>query len=492
MNVCRVRVLVSAALACAALTQPAEGQEVVFRGGNRGLSLADEVIRAVLERGRYRIITRDTMVAEGSTISRDVIVLGASVRLAGTIRGDLIAVESDIFTRPGARVQGLVVVLNGGFYGSALADLAVPPIDGSLYAYRVERPRAGRYLIVAPGGRASFRTPGLKGFLLPSYDRVNALTLSWGFAVERGRASPLPSLEARVRGRSARGKLDGEVRLDWPFGRNGIFVVSGRTVRTRDEWILGDIGNMITSLVLGSDYRNYYDAKFATAGIRLAHGQAVRWSHRLGFEFEASRSLDNQDPFSIFEYRGDFRPNPEVDEGDIGSLSLVSELEAWPRPLSELRLVLEAEGASSDAVGDFTYLLISVGVHATLPTGETQRLALNARAQGLGGADSPRQRWRALGGERTLPVLKPLERRGDQLWWAELVYLVETGMRLGPFGPLEAWASYSSGSAWLRGEPEPEAVHNLGLGVNLGPVSVGAYTDPGDEFDSVLAVGIGR
>lgn len=481
-----------AALATLGAAPRAGAQEVEFRSGSGGLPLADGVIREVLRRDRYRVVARDTILEAGDVIDQDVIVLGASLRLAGAVRGDLIAVESDIFTRPGARAEGAVVVLNGGFYGSALADLATKPIDGSLYDYRVEQPDATRYRIVAPGGRASLRPLGLMGLLAPSYDRVNALTLAAGVRWEPGGASVLPSMEVRARGRSARERLDGEVRLDWSLGRNDIFISGGRTVRTNDAWILDDFGNSVTSLMLSADYRDYYDARFVGAGVRVAHGQTVRWDHRVTFDFEDSRSLQNQDPFSIFDYRGDFRLNRAVDEGEIGSLSLVSSLEAWPRPLSELTVTLRAEGAARDLVGDFTYARVWAALRAELSTADRHWLVLNARAQGMGGADTPRQRWVALGGERTLPVLDRLARGGDQLWWLELVYRVEAGPSLGPLGLLQGWVSYGAGNAWLRGGPRPAVTHNLGLGVNLGPVSLGAYTDPGDEFESRVIVGIAR
>ena len=67
-----------------------------------------------------------------------------------------------------------------------------------------------------------------------------------------------------------------------------------------------------------------------------------------------------------------------------------------------------------------------------------------------------------------------------------------TGRRLGVLGRLVPWASYAAGNAWASRTVKPRVVHNLGAGINFGVIGVGVYTDPGDDFDTVIAVGVAR
>ena len=70
---------------------PAETQTVELRRGNRGLPLADQIIRRVLRRGRYQVFTRDTILASDEVVSGDIVLLGATLRIEGAIEGDLVA-----------------------------------------------------------------------------------------------------------------------------------------------------------------------------------------------------------------------------------------------------------------------------------------------------------------------------------------------------------------------------------------------------------------
>ena len=468
------------------------GQTVEFRkgGGSRGLPLADEVVKRVLARNSYQVFVRDTILAAGDIVGVDVVLLSATLRVEGTIVGDLIAVESDVFMRPGGRIDGAVVVLNGGFYGSTLAQLRSPPIVGSTLDYRVDDPRPGTYVISAPGGGAELRLPGLKGFLVPGYDRVNALTILWGIDLERGASPWVPEAAARLRLRSARGKLDGDLTFRWPFGRHAVEIGAGRAVRSNDEWIQNNIENSASSLILGADYRNYYDAKYVDGKLRLEQGTRWVWSYGLHLGYENARSLDSKDPFSIFEYRGGFRDNPAIDDGEIADFRLFGGVKTSLRRLSTLQLELGFEGADQ-AVGDFTYYLLTGALSAELKLAAAQVLAVRFEGQHPSTA-SPPQRWRALGGWRTLPTLARLERSGDHLWWFQAEYLVLTGRRLGALGRLVPWASYAAGNAWASRTAKPPVVHNLGAGINFGVIGVGVYTDPGDDFDTVIAVGVAR
>ncbi len=470
----------------------AGAQTVEFRRGTRGEPRADEALRGVLSRGSYRVLTRDTVLAAGDVIGSDVIVIGATLRLEGRIEGDVVGVQSDIFARPGGRIDGTVVVLGGGFYGSSLAELGSPPIDASRYLYGVEQSETGTYVVTAPGGGASLRLPGLYGFLLPEYDRVNAVTLAWGVDLERGPTPWMPDARGRIRYRSVRQQFDADLELSWPFGRHAFVLSGGRTVRSNDEWINGSAENSLYSVVGGVDTRNYYDARFVEGDLRLSFGSRVLWTSDIVIGWERARTLENRDPFSIFEVRGGFQPNTPVSEADAASVKLVTVAEFLEEPVFPVDLELSIEHADADVAGDLSFTVFGAAVLAEVATWGRASLVLEGRGQVPTSSGAPAQRWRALGGWGTLPSLRPLERQGDTMWWAAATVRAPLDRRVATRWELVPWLQYAAGNAWIEGAGRPATVHNLGVGITVGPVAAAVYTAPSDDFKTVLAIGFDR
>lgn len=466
------------------------GQTVAFKAGSRGSAVADQVLRRVIERGAYRVLTQDTILGPDETISADVILLRATLRVEGRIRGDLVGVESDIFARPGGRVDGTVVALNSGFYGSSLARLSSPPIDAALYDYRVEEREDGTFLIVGPARKAALRLPGLKGFLVPRYDRVNALTVRWGIELERGPAPWMPAGSARLRYRSVRTDLDGDVELRWPLGRHQLAVGGGLTVRSNDTWTNGNLTNSLHSLIGAADTRNYYEARFVEAGVRLEYGAALSWWVGVSGAWERARSLANRDPFSIFSARGGFQPNLPVDEADAVSGRGVLGAKLWLSQRSALELEVNLERADADLGGDLSFTVVSSAARLRMMLPGDHRLLVRARGQTTGSTGAPPQRWRALGGWGSLPTLRAVARAGDRMWWTAVSYHLPIVRRVDLLGALEGWVEYAIGNAWVvSGGARPSAVHNLGVGVALGPLAGGVFVDPDRDFEAVFLLG---
>jgi hypothetical protein len=472
------------------LAGSAFGQQVSFRKGSGGMSQADAVLRQVLERGRYTVLDRDTVLAAGEVIAGDVILLAASLRVEGRIGGDLVGVQSDVFARPGGIIEGTVVVMGGGFYGSSLAELGERPISASTYAYSVERRGDGSYLIVAPGSRARVALPGLYGLLIPLYDRVNAVTIAAGVDFQRGGHNWLPNMKLRARYRTVRKTFDGDLQLQWPFGAHAFTVMGGRTVRSNDRWINGDVENSVYAIVGAVDTRNYYDAYFTDAALRLSFGSRTVWSNDFVALWEQTRPLDNRDPWSLFDARaGGFQPNLPVVDADIVSFAYVGTLSVWTGSRAQLDMELDFEIADEDVAGDLSFTLLGGAVRADLATLGDQTLLLEGRGQVPVSDDAPTQRWRALGAWGTLPTLIPTGRVGDRMWWVGATYNVPVGPTIGRLGRIVSWVQYAAGNAWSDIGPRPSTVHDIGLGVTFAGLSVAVYTAPSDDFHTVLSVG---
>lgn len=482
---------VAALFVCAAAAAPeVSAQTVVFRSRGRGMPEADQALSRVLERGNYRVFTRDTVLAEGKVISGDLIVLRSALRVEGHIEGDLIGVQSDIFARPGGRIDGVVAVLAGGFYGSSLAELAARPINGAIYEYAAVERSDGTWVVTAPGAKARVRLAGLYGLLAPQYDRVNALTVELGVDYERGASRWAPDASARVRWRSVRSDVDGDLELRWPFGRHQFALRGGLMVRSNDRWINADLENSLYAFVAGADTRNYYETGFAEADLLLEYGTKVTWWVRPTVAWERARSLSNRHPFSIVEARGGFQDNPSVAEADAASIGLRLGIAMWPSVATSLEVEIDFERADADVAGDLTFSVYGAAAKLTIPTAGKQSLVLESRGQLPGPAGAPAQRWRALGGWGSLPTLRPTERVGDMMWWGAATYRIPLRPEASLLTRLDVWAQYAAGNAWIDGQSRLPTVHDLGLGLSLGPLAAAVYSDVANDWKTVFAMGI--
>src|SRR3954466_15834378 len=95
------------------------------------------------------------------------------------------------------------------------------------------------------------------GLRVPTYDRVNGLTLPWGPQVVL--ADDRIELNALVSYRSHLGNwdpsLEGFIRASTA---DEIKMYVGRGTFTNDAWIRSDLMNSLAALFVGSDARNYF------------------------------------------------------------------------------------------------------------------------------------------------------------------------------------------------------------------------------------------
>src|SRR5512132_114554 len=134
------------------------------------------------------------------------------------------------------------------------------------------------------------------GIRIPSYDRVNGLTLPWGPKLELGDGKL--DIDGLVSYRSNLGKwdpsLEGTIR---PDDSNEIRFFVGRGTFTNDAWIRQDLTNSATALFAGSDSRNYYRGDKATARLaRTIMGSSITFTPFVGVNLERDWSTGSLAP----------------------------------------------------------------------------------------------------------------------------------------------------------------------------------------------------
>jgi hypothetical protein len=478
----------AAALAAALLVSLAAGradaQEIHISGDDH--SPAAELARQILARRNYLRLDRDTVLPAAFHATGDVVVYDADVRLEGQIDGSVAVIGGDLFIRPRAVIRGDIANLGGGVYTSSLAttgrivqtapgtnvaiagDTAVD--DTSQYAAR----------IIAPPRPAVF---GFTLRPLPTYDRVNGVTLTLPLRVLLARNDSGPRIDAWAAYRFENpDRPGGGVRVTVPLGFQNVraSVEASRATRTNDAWQRGDLSNSVSVLLTGRDYRDYYDADvlramvFRPVGKPLIAGEG--WLNPMaGVQWSSDRSLRAKHVFSVSASHDKDRPNPPVLDGHILSAFAGAEVRLVGR-LSQLTADAQVERSipgASDA--DFTQLVGETRYTATAFRTHTVSVYLRGATSFAG--DAPPQRYEILGGPATIPTLAVGHYRGDHLAFVDGRYGIPLPVQVPFLGVPSVQAAYVAGAAWTGGR-SPRWTQNIGYGLAFRFATLLLYTDP--------------
>jgi hypothetical protein len=480
-----------AALAAAVLFLPAAPlaaqRPIVISGDDH--SEAAQLARAIVARGNYLRFDRDTVLPATFRAPGDVVVYDADVRLEGTIEGRVAVIGGNFFIRPGAVVKGDIALLGGEVYGSALATTGrvLDTARGSRVAI------SGDSAMEGEGEYSARIIEPMKASLvafsarpLPSYDRVNGLTLTVGGRILPTRNDSGPRIDVWGSYRFENpDRPGGGIRATLPLGTENLQLVgeASRATRTNDAWQRGDLSNSISVLVYGRDYRDYWDADQARVMLTRPVGKPLiageSWlSPRGGVLWSRDRSLREHHVFSFWQSRDKDRDNPPIADGDIVSafggagLRVVGRLSAFTGDLQVERSLSSPEGIESftQLLGEATYTTVAFRTH-------TLRVYLRGLTP-LGG-DAPPQRYQILGGPTTLPTLRVASYRGDHLAFADARYGIPLPVQLPFVGMPSLQLLYASGAAW-SGDEAPRWTQNAGVGLLFALASVSVYVDPHD------------
>ncbi|HEX6133008.1 MAG TPA: hypothetical protein VFZ24_03430 [Longimicrobiales bacterium] len=486
-------VLRSLTLACtllaAATSLPA--QTVELRG--RGEPRHDRFLRQLIRGGDYQLIARDTLLGRNDTIAGTALVVGATMRLEGVIAGDLVVVDANVFVRPTARVLGDMHNIGGGLYYSEMAAVTGQIHTDPNAPYRVDTPMDGTVVIRGMTRTSPLVLYGLYGLQLPTYDRVDGLTLS----AAAGYAFPLigdlePILRGRIDYRFERGELTGGAELAAARRRTEVAVGAERTTITNERWIRSDINNSISSLVQAKDRRDYYAADRAYVEVRRLLERRERVTNLyLRGQVEDATPLVARDPWSI---TGDFRTdNLSVTDSRITSaIAGINTTWTYPRHFLELASAIELGTALFD--GDFDFGRYEIDATWAMAALGNHTLTIEPHVQGpLPGTESlPLQRWSFVGGSGTLYTYDIAEFRGDRVAFVETEYSIPlpTALRIRFFGLPHFQLLHMAGMAWTEAD-DLAFEQNIGVRLRFNMLYLRAITHPSRFTDDAeFAIGV--
>ena len=485
------RLLFAALVLAVVGAAPAAAQEVVLRGAS---DVALDRRLARLLRADPLIITADTRVAVGDTITRPMLVLGeVTVVIEGVLLDDLVLVQAGAFIRPGALIEGDAVNIAGGLYRSEIATIRGTIIDLPTAPYEVVVEN-GTLVIVATDAPSPLQLDGLMGLQIPTYDRVNGITAvvgaTWWFPM-LGSAQPFIHGEAGWRTELGEPVYGGEIGA-----RMGAYTVAGGYTResaTNDQWIRGDLMNSLNYLLSGKDYRDYHEVERTWVGLQRAIGDEEKsFFAVLGarLQTEDASSLPGGQPWHIL---GDSaRINPAIDDGRITSAIADLTLE-WLGRETAAEATLTYEHALDALDGQFAFSRATLdadwAVHAF--ANHTVEIELHAQAPITGGI-LPRQRWGFVGGSSTIQTADFAEFYGDHVVFMETTYVIPMPPRLAlpVLGAPDFELVHAAGMAWTE-DDQRDLRQEIGARLQFFSLYFRYMLDPSDPSNADLDIGLG-
>lgn len=474
---------------------PLAAQEV--RLDAREGSPAVDLARSILADARYLRIDRDTILPADFRAPGDLVVLDAEVRLEGTVEGRVAVLGGDLFVRQGARVRGPIAVVGGAVYTSGLAEVG-EIVEDSLPRRVAITPApdgrgAARVRVHPPVRPSPLALPGIAGVRLPTYDRVNGLTLTAGPRWLIAREDEGARADAWASYHTARGTFGGGVEVYAPAGGTHFTARAARETLTNEEWVRGALTNTLIALALGRDERNYYESDRLSLTVgRTPHPAlpegATEIAPRVTLLLSRDRALAARDPWSL---AGDLdRPNLPAEEGTVASAALGATLR-WRGKLSTFDGDASLERAFPEA-GAFEFTRwVADGAWASQAL-RLHQVAVRFHAQGAFGDPAPRQRWSFVGGPNTLPTFGIAEQRGDHVAFVESSYGIPvTRVVLPLLGSPTLRLTHRTGAAWVSGEESPPWLQNLGAGLYFSFLRAEVYVDPAaDRLSPQFSAGL--
>jgi hypothetical protein len=472
-------------------------QDIVVRGESERAS-ATIIREAVAKPHVVRAGTGRLDFPRDSTITSTLIVLGRPTYLASRVDGDVVVIGSDLFLRPGAEITGRAVAIGGTVALTTLGHVAGGTESFRDETYDATSQPTGHSLAYR---RLATKDPipllqpaGIQGLMLPSYDRVDGLSVPVGALLTVG--DRMVEVEASVTYRSRLGKFDpGAVVRIVPDRAVRFEGFVGIDTRTNDSWNYSDLVNSATTFWSGSDYRNYFRSKIGEGRIfGLVERPGMAFEPFIGGRYEkVSPITATGDVFSLISHKDPEmehvrRPNPLVENGNIGSGLIGAQLhDTTGLVTSRLRVGIEQSFTTVSGTKNFTQFTFDGRLN--FPTFGTQTLNFRAHALATIGDSVTKTRYTYLGGGGSLPVVDLLELGGTKLFFLESRYMIPIEKIVLPVvGSPAVSLVHFMGSAGVRSLPSLE--QEIGIGLALSILRLDFVTDVSRSRGSKFNAGI--
>ncbi|HWC07298.1 MAG TPA: BamA/TamA family outer membrane protein [Gemmatimonadota bacterium] len=338
---------------------------------------------------------------------------------------------------------------------------------------------------------------GIYGVTVAGYNRIDGLVPAWGLDLEPVDPARTPALGARYGRSTARSRAHWNAWIEQrlPFaGEFRLRLEHFQRTATFDDWRITQRENDLATFLAGSDLMDWWREK----GLRVVLlGETVdgRLAGSVALLDASQRSERNRSPFVLFGGDEDFRDNPEIEEGDLRSITVGGRLDTrdvqsplLPAPGWRVEVEFEGAGGPLGADVDFVRGLVDVRRYTRFGTDVWWDARLVWMAP-LDGDGVPPQRKASLGGPGSLRGFPAARFVGDEA----LQISTEARFPLPLFRPLDAlflsWHVVGFGDA---GAVDDYDVWHADLGAGVSGINLFSYvglfvaqrvTDTGEPDD---------
>jgi hypothetical protein len=340
----------------------------------------------------------------------------------------------------------------------------------------------------------------LDGLRVPSYDRVNGASISWGPIL---RPTARLELDPTVTYRSHLGDWDPGVHVLVSAGEIWRLTLDARRATfTNEEWINSDFINSITTFSVGSDKRNYYRADRVEAAVgridrvTIAPTTSVELETYAGALTERAWSVGSPDtlgshPWTVLNQSDPEnvrRANPPIEPGRI-SAAFLGATARWRYGDVTAGAIARIE-VPWQAPNGARFAQITADGTIQFPTFGLQRFRTDIHVIATPGDTAPPQRFSYMGGSSTLPVIRNLlSLGGDQLLHVDMRYEVPLPRFAIRYVGAPVFAlRHRIGSAGIQ--DLPRFIQNVGATASLSFLRISYDIDPAtreDHFGIVFA-----
>jgi hypothetical protein len=451
----------------------------------------DATLRAAVDNSP-QVVVRDLTISRNDTIRGDLLIVQARFILEGTVIGDVVGIDANMYFRPGAVVTGRVTNVAGGFYPSEQARFGSVE-DRPLAPYNVREDKGDIY-IEGTNRRPALKLGGIFGIQHPEYNRVDGVRAEFGPTLLLPPFGGVgPFISGSVGYATDRGDLILRASVGATRGRSTLqFGWEDNVTETNDRWVRNDLTNSLSFLWNGKDYRNYYEVqRWYGEFNRVIERGARTSSYWIRGQREDASPLAAGNPWTVFD-EDSIRVNPLIPASTVTSLIVGAESE-WLGTVSAWKAKGWIETAGSGLVdSDHSFNLYAIDARYAMKAIANHTLEIEGNFRGpLPGTEIlPQQRWWQLGGSGTLYTFDAGEFRGDRLAFVETEYTIPFSERLKVpiLGLPRLRLMHNIGMAWTN-EIDRGLEQNIGARIDFGFARIRYVMNP-DNSDSKFSVGL--
>ena len=294
-------------------------------------------IRSILDDPETKRITGNADVIASDVHAGNVVVTDGVLTVAGTIRGELIALRGDVVFVEGAIVEGDVTVVDGEIRNQEAARLTGTVTvysEGFDLVERAERfhdspnwrrERLWRY---GDNGGADLRV-----HVGENYNRVEGLPVQFGPEIQTAGRNPL-RVQALAIWRTDIGPLTETRHMGYllraeQFFAGGAVRVGGSvrsTVDPIESWSVTNLEASLATALFHEDQRDYFERTGWSAYLRVAPKRAP-FEATVEYRDEEHNSIATRDPWTLFNDDRIWRNQPLIGEGELRTVRGALELD---------------------------------------------------------------------------------------------------------------------------------------------------------------------